>query len=199
MEPKEGKKRGKKLTYKQELFCQLYIAYHQNGTRAYIEAYGVKESTARTNASRLLTNANIKERISELYKMKLEEIGVTALRVLQEKAGIAYASKEDLYEMRGGELKLKKDIDIKNLRYVKKIKENTNLFGTTYEIEMFDKQKALNDLSDYLGLNQEKDEGEKESDYRGLWEGFKNVQEVAKKAFNELQVGDKQGNSGIEE
>ena len=190
MAEKEGKKRGKKLTYKQELFCQLYIAYNQNGTKAYIEAYGVKESTARVNASRLLTNANIKKRISELYKMKLEEIGVTALRVLQEKAGIAYASLEDFFEMREGKLKLKKNIDLTKLRQVKKIKEETTLFGTTYKIEMWDKQKALNDISEYLGLTQDKDEGEKENDYRGLWEGFKDVQGLAHKAYKELQAGE---------
>ena len=49
------------ITDKEFLFCQEYVACHCNGTQAYINVYGVKNrDTAKANASRLLTNANIR-------------------------------------------------------------------------------------------------------------------------------------------
>ena len=51
------------LTKNQRRFCEEYVNNSQNGTQAYLKAYKTckKEETARTNASRLLTNANKKE------------------------------------------------------------------------------------------------------------------------------------------
>lgn len=55
-----------KLSTKQQRFCELIAAGH-SGQDAYLNAgYKVKASTARTNASRALTNANIKAYIAEL-------------------------------------------------------------------------------------------------------------------------------------
>lgn len=55
-----------KLTEKQKRFADDYII-HGNATEAYKTAYPSvkKDSTARTNGSRLLTNANISEYIKE--------------------------------------------------------------------------------------------------------------------------------------
>lgn len=58
---------GKNLTLKQEWFCKYYMEEKWNATQAYIKAYSVKNKwTAKTNASRMLTNANIWIRIGEL-------------------------------------------------------------------------------------------------------------------------------------
>jgi hypothetical protein len=55
------------LTLKQEQFCKYYMEEKWNATQAYINAYSIKnKSTARTNASRMLTNANILNKIWEL-------------------------------------------------------------------------------------------------------------------------------------
>ena len=66
------------LTSKQEYFCQLFVSddreFFGNGTQAYLEAYGLDPnkpsnySTARVNASKLLTNTNILKRINELFE-----------------------------------------------------------------------------------------------------------------------------------
>lgn len=54
------------LTVKQEKFCQEY-AKCGNATEAYINAgYSVNKEVAKANASRLLTNDNIKKRLAEL-------------------------------------------------------------------------------------------------------------------------------------
>lgn len=68
---KKNKKENKKnkLTDKQKLFCEQYTSKdtYMNWTRSYMEVYPrVSEKTARTNASRMLTNANIMEYIESL-------------------------------------------------------------------------------------------------------------------------------------
>lgn len=50
-----------------ERFCWEYVRNGGNGTRAYLVVHpDAKESTARSNASKLLTSGNIKERISQV-------------------------------------------------------------------------------------------------------------------------------------
>lgn len=65
------------LKPKQELFCTLFATekeFFGNGTESYIEAYNIDLSRkgayagARASASRLLTNANILQRIDELLE-----------------------------------------------------------------------------------------------------------------------------------
>lgn len=71
--------REDELTPKQEEFCKLYATdreFFGNGVQAYIEAYGVDTNkpnyfkTAAACASRLLTNANILDRINELLELR---------------------------------------------------------------------------------------------------------------------------------
>lgn len=58
-----------KLSESHKLFVVSYVENCFNGTQAYIRAYPkVKEVTARVNASRLLTNANVKIAVEELLK-----------------------------------------------------------------------------------------------------------------------------------
>lgn len=61
--------KGKELTPKQKAFCDEYLT-DLNGTRAYKKIYksAKKDITARTNASKLLTNANVKAYIAERMK-----------------------------------------------------------------------------------------------------------------------------------
>jgi phage terminase small subunit len=67
----------KKLTPKQELFCQYFASdreFFGNGTESYIEAFDIDLNKkgayagARASASRLLTKANILQRINELLE-----------------------------------------------------------------------------------------------------------------------------------
>lgn len=65
------------MNEKQEIFVREYLKDF-NGTRAYKEAYKSckKDDTARTNASRLLANANIQRAIQEQSSKRLEEIDI---------------------------------------------------------------------------------------------------------------------------
>lgn len=66
------------LTLKQRLFCKLYTGnkeFFGNGVRAYAHAYGLNLTlkrdygTAKTNAHRLLTNADISAYITQLLDL----------------------------------------------------------------------------------------------------------------------------------
>ncbi len=64
------------LNEKQERFCKLYATDQEffcNGVQAYIEAYNLplsRYNTAKSNAYRLLTNADILDRINELLELR---------------------------------------------------------------------------------------------------------------------------------
>ena len=61
------------MNNQQITFCQEYVKNGNNGTKAYLIAYpDVTEETAKVNASRLLTNANVKAYIKELQN-KIEK------------------------------------------------------------------------------------------------------------------------------
>lgn len=65
-----------KLNIPQEKFCKLYVSseFYWNWTQSYIEAYNPDQNkinwykTAKSNASRLLSNNNVCERINELLE-----------------------------------------------------------------------------------------------------------------------------------
>ena len=64
-----------KLKRQQELFCQEYVVDY-NGAQAAIRA-GYKESFARKQASRLLTNADILARVHELQKEQVDRLAIS--------------------------------------------------------------------------------------------------------------------------
>lgn len=67
---------------KHRRFADEYLANGRNGTKAYLTLYKnvKKESTARTNAWRLLTNADISEYIETREAELREESGITVER-----------------------------------------------------------------------------------------------------------------------
>lgn len=71
-----------KLTEKQEVFVREYMV-DLNASQAYLRAgYNVNEATARANASRLLTKANILTRIEELQAERAKKLNIDAEWVL---------------------------------------------------------------------------------------------------------------------
>lgn len=68
------------MNNKQKLFCEEYVKNGNNGKNAYMSVYKVKkEEIARTNASRLLTNANVKLYIQKLQD-KLEDESIMSAK-----------------------------------------------------------------------------------------------------------------------
>lgn len=112
-----------KLTPKQETFINEYCI-DQNGTQAYIRAgYKVNENTAKVNASRLLTNANIKKAIDDKLKKRAIDNGITAEFVLNGIKAIATKGEKEndklkAFELLGKHLKLFTDkIENENTNY----------------------------------------------------------------------------------
>ena len=57
------------LSQKQKQFCRLYVSkeFFGNGVQAYMEAYNTQNNnSARVNAHKLLTNANILKHVNQL-------------------------------------------------------------------------------------------------------------------------------------
>jgi phage terminase small subunit len=76
----------KKLTLKQEKFCQEYIINGGNGTGAYRVAYDcskMKENTINNNAHLLLNRSEITARLQELQKPLIEKFNYTVQESLK--------------------------------------------------------------------------------------------------------------------
>lgn len=149
------------LTEKQRLFCIYYIEDF-NATKAYKRAYECDYSTARTNASRLLTNANIKKEIQRLTVECLEEEEINSKliskRVLDYYIRIAFADINDYVEV---EVKEEVLVDGSISRF-NNIVVNSDFDGTIVtsvsrgreglKLILADKMKALDFLAKHVGL-----------------------------------------------
>lgn len=88
----------KELTESQKVFCREWV-YDFNGSRAYRVAYPhVKEITARTEASKLLANPNVRAYARSLQENLEELAGISRLMVLQEFQKLAFSSIAHLHE-----------------------------------------------------------------------------------------------------
>lgn len=115
----------KRLTYKQEVFCQEY-AIDYNATRAYKAAYvNIKNNaTAQANGSRLLLNAIVKAKIDEIQKDTAKAAGISRLMIVNELKDLAF-------------------------RKVPSPEEE----ATEAHVKVSDKLKALVEVSKILGMN----------------------------------------------
>lgn len=96
------------LKDRQKAFC-LYYLQRYNATWAYQKAYGADYETARVNASRMLTNANIKKQLTELKKQQSAELYATANDIMLGYLKQAYSDVTDVLEFK----------TVKRLKWVK--------------------------------------------------------------------------------
>lgn len=82
------------LTDKQKRFASEVVRL-ANATQAYINAYDVDYDTAKVNASRLLTNANIKTEIKRLRQARLAELDIGVFDLIDDMAKEARADVRD--------------------------------------------------------------------------------------------------------
>lgn len=174
-----GVELGKPLKNKNhELFCRYYVTRLNgkiyNGNQAAIKA-GYSKKTARTQASKLLTNPNIKQRIDELKEKALKTLELDQLFLLDSlkkiitddiKNYLSFGMEEVEYWTESGQvksdqmvvkLKNSDDIDTSNINQIK-----LNEKGA-FEFKLNDKLKAFKELREYLTFyNDNKFELEKE-------------------------------------
>jgi hypothetical protein len=90
----------KKLTAKQELFCQEYIQC-LNQTTAYQKAYQCENrDSARKNAARLMTNEVVRKRVEELKAEIVERYQLTREQVVDMAMNVYLMAKDGKPEMK---------------------------------------------------------------------------------------------------
>lgn len=155
------------MTNNQMRFCQEYIKLGMNGTQAYLRVYKTckKEDTARTNASRLLTNANIQEYIKKLQEKSEERAVVTINDIVNELSIIAFGDRTELAQVESKDIvddETKKVIGKEthlSVTDTDKLSDNAKKIVSGYKktrsgisVETCDKVKALELLGKYLGM-----------------------------------------------
>lgn len=88
-----------KLTAKQSLFVKEYLV-DLNATKAAIRA-GFSAKTAQEQSSRMLSNVIIQAAIQEEMNKRAEKVGITAERVLNEIAKMAFLDPRKLFDAEG--------------------------------------------------------------------------------------------------
>ena len=153
------------MTEAQKVFCDEFLTDF-NATRAYKVAYpnNQKEESIRANSSRLLTNDNIKNYISEKQKEREKRTEITQDMVIKELAKIAFGDIRKLYNDFGS-LKNIKDLDddiaaalagVETFQEFDGRGDDREYIGDTKKVKMLDKTKALELLGKHLGMFKEK-------------------------------------------
>ena len=143
---------------KQKRFASEYVV-DLNATKA-AERAGYAQRTAYSQGHRLLRNAEVQARISELQAERSERTEVTADRVVQELATVAFLNVGDFLTVEHGVVSVDlSKINPEAMRAVKKIRQREVLVGDAdtggvvqvCDFETHDKIRALDMLMRHLG------------------------------------------------
>lgn len=151
----------KKLTDKAIRFIDEYLV-DLNATQAAIRA-GYSKKTAYSIGCENLTKPEIQNEISRRQKELQEKTGITTERVLAEYAKLAFSNLTDIIDYATGTISMQdfKDLTPEQKHCIKKFKIVTigqlapggePTLVDKVEIELFDKQKALDSLARHLGM-----------------------------------------------
>lgn len=108
----KSKPKARRLTEKQEKFCQSYLDTDGNASEAYRMAYdtsNMKPESVWTNASQLLDNTKVAQRIDEIRAERAAETVVERKKVEKVLMDIITADPNDLYTVdpKTGRIKMK--------------------------------------------------------------------------------------------
>lgn len=152
---KPESQKARKLAPKQEQFILEYLANGFNATRAAIAA-GYKKANADTQGSRLLANPKIAAVIAERTRQMCEKREITAERVLDEIAKMAYLDPRKLFTGDGDliPVHLLGDDTAASIAGVEvsEIKDDGFVIGKLKKIKIADKRGSLELLGRYLKL-----------------------------------------------
>lgn len=151
------------LTIKQEKFCNKYLECG-NASEAYRYAYDCSKMSNNSvwcNASQLLADTKVAQRLEYLKNHLAEAAGITALQIIREHQKIAFS---DATRIRNGWMSLKEfesltDDEKACIRSVetKQTKRTTpmgdEVIDEQVKITCYDKQKALDSIVSMLGYN----------------------------------------------
>lgn len=143
------------MSDKQERFCQEYII-DLNGAAAATRA-GYSENTAKEQASRLLTNVNVQEKIQKLMAERSIRTKTTQDMVLRELAKIAFSNMRNYASWSSDTVTLidSHDLTDDNAAVVVNISKTTTKDGGSIKFKLHDKVNALELLGKHLGIFKE--------------------------------------------
>ncbi|MCK4814439.1 terminase small subunit, partial [bacterium] len=127
--------------------------------KAYQKVYPDSEyDSAKVNASKLLTNTNIKDKIEELTRDIEKNLGISKAKIVKEFMSIGFSrfntiNRDWLTQREFNELT---DEEMACIAEVKKevITIDDNVSKEVLKIKLHDKQRALENLSKLLGYNE---------------------------------------------
>ena len=152
---KETPSKTNGLTRKRRRFAHEYVIDHDGAKAAIRAKYSPKGAAAQ--AAFLLTIPAVAALIDELDAAIEVELGITAKRVLDEIAKMAFVNVQDFYEPNG---KLKRVVDLPRdvAAALSSTKTNITLTDTIEEIKLHDKRGSLELLGRHLKLFTDKHE-----------------------------------------
>jgi phage terminase small subunit len=143
------------ITLLQERFCQEYLVDF-NAKQAAIRA-GYSAATASAAANKLLTTPKIQARLQTLQKPLKKKLKISAERVLQELAAIAFCNPKDYLAWTSTSIEVvNSDLleDTKAVAIASVSCSTSQQKGTVVELKFHDKLKALQLICDrYLNLD----------------------------------------------
>lgn len=141
------------LSPKEKKFCQEYIV-DLNGAQAAIRA-GYSERSAKEQAARMLTKANIKKFVKELKDERAKRTEITADMVVKELAKIGFANIQD-YISGDNAISDMSQIDAGKAAAVAVVKKSVTRFDggekEVVEFKLWNKVDALEKLGRHLGI-----------------------------------------------
>lgn len=146
------------LTSRQGLFVGEYVV-DLNATRAAIAA-GYSEKGARVRGAELLANRNISDEIAQRSGKRLSKLEITADRVLQQLARIAFFDVRKLFNVDGSAKQIRElDADAASVITSLEVRElssgsgdNKHVCGVSRKYKLADKRGALELLGKHLNL-----------------------------------------------
>ena len=144
------------MTPKQQRFVDEYLI-DLNGTKAAIRA-GYSPRGADVQAVRLLGNASVASAVARAEAERSARTGITADRVLEELARLAFSDMGDFAEWGGADVVLKQSSEV-DTRCVLEVKETPmKSGGKALGIKLHDKAAALKLAGQHVGLFTERHE-----------------------------------------
>ena len=137
------------LTAKQKRFVEEYLV-DGNATQAAVRA-GYSEKTARPMGAENLTKPAIREALAEAQKARSERTGITAAKVLQEYAHIAFADIRRIVEWEGNKLTLKasRELSEADAASISEVSQSSN---GDIRVKFHSKSSALDSIAKHLGM-----------------------------------------------
>lgn len=151
----------KSLTGKQERFCQEYLV-DLNATQAAKRA-GYSPRAAHSTGPRMLENAEVKARISELKEARAERTKVTQDKVITELAKLGFSTMREVasWDADGVRLRASGGLtdeaaacikDIHSTCEIRRDKYGDETVTVNMKVQLHDKRGSLKLLGDHLGV-----------------------------------------------